>query len=54
VSGQQLRQIPASALLAEQLLLFSYNEKFIHPAAFLTAILINRHDLLLWNNEKLE
>jgi len=43
MSGQQLRQIPASALLAEQLILFSYNKKFIYLTTLLTTVFVNWH-----------
>ncbi len=48
VSGQKLCQILAPALLAAQEFLSSQNKKLIRLAALLTAILINRHDLLLY------
>ena len=43
MSGQKLCQILAPALLAEQRLLSFQNEKFVHLAALLTTVLINRH-----------
>lgn len=48
---QQLRQILAPALFASEFLLSFQNKKFIHLAALLTTVFINRHIILLPKTE---